>query len=81
MKINNACLYIQVLPCLHPPGIHVIIDDAFGERVYDEIIHNKTAIPLGELPGTYIVINVTEGDGSAIGLNVSILWSSCILVN
>lgn len=60
----------QVLPCLHPPGVHVILDDPNGERVYDEIINNKTSIPLEDLPGTTIVIDVTDGDG-VVGVEVS----------
>ena len=65
----TALAVFQVLPCLHPPGVHVVVYDPSGGRVYDDIIKNRTVIPLEDLD-TSIIIDVKDGDG-VIGIKVS----------
>lgn len=72
LQINFAIIiffFLQLLPCLRPPALYVIVYDPMGNRVYNARITNTTEIPIE--PGAIsLLLNIVQGDGF-VGVQVS----------
>ena len=61
--LNNYREKFTIVPCDSPPAMHIVIYDPEGGVVYDQLVTNRTEVPLGPF-GTRLVVIIDDEPGA-----------------